>query len=107
MPDYQEISIDDYRQRFADGGEDYMLVDVRMDDEFEDGHLPGAINIPLPEIQSRLDEIPTDKPIVMVCRTGNRSDVSSMILSKAGYPEVYNLLGGTKDWAERGFPIEE
>lgn len=106
MPAFQELTIDDYRQRFADNGEDYMLVDVRMDDEYEDGHLPGAVNIPLPEIQSRLDEIPEDKPVVVVCRTQNRSEMGAMILSKSGYADVYMILGGTQEWAQRGLPLE-
>ncbi|PJF39542.1 MAG: transferase, partial [Phototrophicales bacterium] len=74
--------------------------------EFKNGHVPGAINIPLDQLQARIDEIPTDKPIVVICASGNRSQTGAKRLANAGYDRVYNLKGGTMSWMMAGLPIE-
>jgi phage shock protein E len=73
------------------------IVDVRTPAEFADGHHPGAINIPLAEIPNRLAEFGAkDKPIVVYCRSGNRSGQALRLLQEAGYTNVTNA-GGLKD----------
>ncbi len=74
------------------------LVDVRMPDEFASGHVPGAVNIPVHEIKSRLAEIgpPTTK-VVVYCRSGSRSASAAYTLQKAGYANVYDL-GPASAW---------
>lgn len=104
MTVFQDLNIDQYRERF--GGAEHQLIDVRMPDEYEAGHLPGAVNIPLPEVQWRMDEISEDIPVVMVCNTGSRSAMSSDMLVASGYDEVYNLIDGTEGWVRRQLPIE-
>jgi len=85
---------------------DHVLVDVRTTEEFNSGHLPNAINIPLHQLQGRVSEVPTGKPVVVVCATGNRSQTGSSILVRSGFTEVYNLKGGTMSWMMQGLPLE-
>lgn len=73
------------------------VVDVRTKEEFAQGHYPNAINIPLDQVQQRLDEFKTmNTPIVAYCRSGNRSGLAVSILKKNGITEVYNG-GGLQD----------
>lgn len=73
------------------------FVDVRTPEEYAGGHVPGAINIPLDQIQSRLDEFKEmPKPVVAYCRSGARSGMATSILKGAGVPEVING-GGIQD----------
>jgi len=73
------------------------VVDVRGPWEFEDSHIEGALNIPLDEIPSRMDEVKSLKlPIIVYCRSGNRSGMAEMIMKQAGITEVYNG-GGLAD----------
>lgn len=69
------------------------LVDVRSPDEFSSGHLPDAINIPLPQIESRLSSIPKDKPVVAVCAHGVRSLKAAKLLASRGF-DVSSITGG-------------
>lgn len=86
----------------------HILVDVREVNEYSEGHLPGAINIPLSSFQSRYTEIPTDKSVVLVCRTGGRSGMAAEMLASTGvYTNVVNLNGGTLDWVRAGNPVEK
>lgn len=105
---YTDLSIDEYNAQFADGGADYLLLDVREVDEFQSGHLPGAVNLPMSEFQARFqDELPADKPIVVVCHTGVRSArVAAFMAQAGGFGDLYNLEGGTLRWTMRGFPLE-
>ena len=101
---YHSLTVTDYKANFHDAKSDYVLVDVRTPNEFKGGHLPGAINIPLQQIAQRTDEIALDKPVVVVCASGNRSKSASNILARAGHKDVYNLSGGTMAWIRQGFP---
>lgn len=70
------------------------LLDVRSVGEFEDGHIEGAVNIPLPELRERLGELDSSKPVYVNCFSGMRSYIGCRILSGHGFGEVYNLAGG-------------
>ena len=83
------------------------VIDVREDFEFEAGHIPGAMWIPLGELPDRLDEVPTDEPVVMVCRSGNRSSQALKFLQDQGFENVHNMLGGMNDWTAMGYEIEK
>lgn len=82
-----------------------VLLDVRDHDEWRAGHAPHAIHIPLGELEQRLGELPRDKPVVAVCRSGGRSALAASSLRAAGL-EVQNLDGGMKAWHEAGLPLE-
>lgn len=76
---------------------DIQLVDVREKYEYEDNHISGAKLIPLGQLASRISEINIKKPVVFICRSGNRSEVASKFADKKGY-DAYNLVGGMLDW---------
>jgi rhodanese-related sulfurtransferase len=81
-----------------------FLLDVRQPEEFTAGHAPEAVLVPLDQLGARQAEIPTDQPIVVVCRSGGRSAKATEALVNAGY-EAVNLAGGMKAWAEGGMPF--
>lgn len=67
------------------------LVDVRSAAEFASGSAPGSVNIPLPELGTRLKEIPASAPVVLCCASGTRSGMARMMLKKNGYQQVFNI----------------
>lgn len=67
------------------------LVDVRSAQEFASGNAPGSVNIPLPELGSRLQEIPSSAPVVLCCASGTRSGMAKRLLKKKGYSQVFNI----------------
>ncbi|HEX3737261.1 MAG TPA: rhodanese-like domain-containing protein [Solirubrobacterales bacterium] len=82
-----------------------QLVDVRVDHEWETGHLPGAIHIALPELAARAAELDRDRPVILYCRGGSRSDMATVALAAAGYDAV-KLSEGATGWEEEGLPFE-
>lgn len=82
------------------------LIDVREPTEYRDGHIPGAVNIPMSQLTARLDEIDRDRPVYVVCASGNRSSAMTDVLVAAGYDAV-NVEGGTSAWIRSGHPIEK
>jgi len=81
-----------------------FILDVREPDEWNAGHIPGATLIPLGELAGRVDELPRDQQIVVVCRSGNRSQQGRDILLDAGFQEVASMSGGMNDWISQGLP---
>ena len=70
-------------------GEDYLIVDVRTQEEYDEGHIEGALLLPVKELEDRLNELPKDKPIIVYCRSGNRSRTAAEILINNGFTKVY------------------
>lgn len=87
--------------------DDVMLFDVREQWEYDAGHIPGITHIPMNEVPDRLAEIPTDKTVVMTCRSGNRSGQITTFLQQQGYENVHNLAGGILAWEQAGYPVEK
>ncbi|WP_204163546.1 rhodanese-like domain-containing protein [Nocardioides gilvus] len=81
-----------------------FVLDVREDDEFAEGHVPGAVHIPMGEVGTRLDELPEGR-ILVICRSGRRSRQVVEFLQSQGR-EAVNVSDGTLGWAERGWPLE-
>ena len=86
-------------------GSGAALLDVREPSEWKAGHAPGALHLPLGALESRLDTLPTERRVVVVCRSGNRSAKATELLVRAGYDAV-NLEGGMRAWAAAGLPVE-
>jgi len=74
-----------------------LLVDVRTPEEFAEGHIKGAINLPVDELEQRKSELKPDAEIVLYCRSGARSGRAKSMLERSGYQRVYNL-GGMSNW---------
>lgn len=87
--------------------EDALMLDVREDNEWAVGHIPNARHIRLGELSSRLPELEKykDKPIVVYCRSGNRSARACALLKKAGFANPNNLAGGILAWEQANLPI--
>ena len=98
----QETSVDDLATRLDAGG---SVVDVRNPDEYAEGHVPGARLIPLPELANRLDELPADGPVHVICQSGGRSGQAAELLGQQGIDAV-SVAGGTKGWIESGRDVE-
>jgi rhodanese-related sulfurtransferase len=81
-----------------------VLLDVREDDEWETGHVDGALHIPLGELMARVEEVPTDTEVVVTCRGGGRSSRAVAWLNENGY-EAVNLSGGVQAWLAAGRPL--
>jgi rhodanese-related sulfurtransferase len=82
-----------------------IIVDVRSPAEFAGGHLPNARNIPLPDLDKRVADLPAKRPVLLCCANGTRSSRSARILQKAGRDDVYNLGGGIQAWQQAGLPL--
>ena len=86
---------------------DVVILDVREDSEYNAGHIPGATLVPLGQIPNRLDEIPKDKTVIAVCRSGNRSSQATNFLRQQGFDNVHNMTGGMNAWSQAGYEIEK
>lgn len=86
-------------------GADAVLLDVREADEWAAGHAPGARHLPMREVPARRSEVPADRPVVVVCRSGSRSARVVQFLLGEGWDNVANLAGGMQDWAAAGRPM--
>lgn len=87
--------------------QDALVVDVRETAEWSAGHIPNARHIALGHLSKHLSEIDKhkDKPVIMVCASGNRSSAACGVLRKAGFQQVFNLQGGMHAWGDAGLPM--
>ena len=83
-----------FKPAFFEDIEGSYLIDVRAKSVFETKTIEGAVNIPISEIRSRLDEIPKDRKVILFCNTGHTSYIAARILEQAGFSNVYSLTGG-------------
>ena len=98
----REVNTDQAYQMYQSG---VFVVDVRTQEEWDEYHAPNTTLIPLDQLQNRLAEIPKDREILVVCRSGNRSQQGRDILLAAGY-NATSMTGGFKEWYAKGYPIE-
>jgi molybdopterin/thiamine biosynthesis adenylyltransferase/rhodanese-related sulfurtransferase len=117
MPSYRELlqqvraeisELDPSRARELVEAGDVFVVDVREQDEWDEGHIPGAVHIPRGNLESRIERAAPDpgRPIVLYCSAGNRSAFAARTLDELGYEDVSSLAGGFTDWKRNGFPVE-
>jgi len=101
VEEYQDISAERLREYMGRHHEnEYLLVDVRQPDEYRQGHIPGAVLIPLGQIPERMDELPVDRDIIFYCRSGKRSQGAALFTGSRPYVAgtVFNLVGGILAW---------
>jgi rhodanese-related sulfurtransferase len=94
------VRVDDFSKRRSD----FHLLDVREQDEWDAGHIEGAQHIPLGQLGDRLGEVPKDRTVVSVCRSGGRSGRATEGLRAMGY-RAENLEGGVTAWSKAGLPL--
>ncbi len=99
-----EISIQEAYQKYEQGT---FLLDVRTPEEWAEYHVPNTTLIPLEDLESRLNELPKDREIVVICRSGNRSQKGRDILRNAGFVQTSSMAGGLKEWQTAGYPVTE
>ena len=92
-------------KKMIDTTQAITILDVRREKEWTEGHIKGAMRIYLGHLPKHTNEIPRDKPIVVICKTGNRSSFGASILLRAGFENVYNCLGGIDAWTKAGFRL--
>ncbi len=97
----QEISVTDAYELYQTS---VLFVDVRENNEWDEVHIPNTTHIPLGELARRQKELPKDQQIVVVCRSGNRSQTGRDILLDAGFTDVTSMAGGVKSWSTAGYP---
>jgi len=83
---------------------DEYILDVREPDEYAEGHVPSAVLIPLGELAARVGEVPRDRPVYVVCRSGRRSMTGVRTLAASGI-EATSVSGGTLGWIAAGYPV--
>ena len=95
---YEQITPEEAK-KIMDSGDEHIILDTREQDEFDEGHIPGAILIPYTEIENKAEEMLSDKDaqILVYCRSGRRSKIASESLTKLGYTNVKEF-GGIIDW---------
>lgn len=103
QPMPEEITIDQANEIYGEEG--VFFLDVRTQEEWNDFHAPDSTLIPLDELPTRLNEVPQDKDIVVVCRSGNRSQQGRDILLQGGFRRVTSMAGGLNAWRDKGYPI--
>jgi sulfur-carrier protein adenylyltransferase/sulfurtransferase len=101
-----EIDATQARERIESG--EPVVVDVREQDEWDEGHIAGAIHVPRGHLESRIERLAPDtsRPVVIYCSAGNRSAFAAKTLSELGYEDVVSLAGGFTDWKRNGFPVQ-
>jgi hydroxyacylglutathione hydrolase len=82
-----------------------VVLDVRQPKEWVSGHIRGAMHITGAELTRRIDEVPKDRPIAVICSSGYRSSVAASVLMHHGYKKVFNVLGGMSAWKAAGLPV--
>jgi rhodanese-related sulfurtransferase len=95
------VSVDEAYQMYQDGA---FVLDVRTLEEWNEFHAPDTTLIPLDELSARVNELPKDQPIVVVCRSGNRSQTGRDILLQAGF-NATSMNGGLNEWRATGYPV--
>lgn len=103
---FHRVSVAEAKQLIDEGAH---VVDVREPHEFEGGHVPGAVLIPVNSVFARREELPKDGKILFVCSVGQRSALACEMAAAAGFPpeKLYNLEGGTDSWAKAGEALEK
>ncbi|HJT70832.1 MAG TPA: rhodanese-like domain-containing protein [Terriglobales bacterium] len=101
-----QMSVHDLKRRL-DRGEELQLLDVRRDDEWQQGHIPTARHIYVPYLAQNLGSLDREKPIATYCGTGFRASIAASILQKSGFTHVYDIPGSMRAWEATGYPIEK
>jgi hydroxyacylglutathione hydrolase len=98
------LTVDQLKERIESENE-IVVLDVRNKREWKNGHIEGAINIYIGNLEDKLDILPKDKPIATLCGNGTRASFGASILRKKGFKEVYSVLGSMKAWNKANYPV--
>jgi len=99
------MSQDALLQHQAQHPDHLFLLDVRTPEEYAEGHIAGAVNVPYDQLATRLAEVPKDKDVVLYCRSGRRAGIAADVLAANGYKRLSHLEGDMIAWTEKGRPV--
>jgi rhodanese-related sulfurtransferase len=99
-----EVDVGRAYQMYQSGA---LMLDVRTQAEWDEAHIAASVLIPLDELPDRLGEVPRDRDIVVICRSGNRSKEGTAILRDAGFERATCMTGGLREWLAAGYALEE
>lgn len=92
----KDVSIEDALRMWQN--KEVVMLDVRTPAEYAQGHIPGILLIPLDQLLDRIAEVPKDKKVLVICRSGNRSSQATAALRERGYTNVFNVTSGMMQW---------
>src|SRR5512137_2670262 len=101
----QPMSQDALLQHQAQHPDHILLLDVRTPQEYAEGHIAGAVNVPHDQLATRVAEVPKDKDVVLYCRSGRRAGIAADVLAANGYTRLSHLEGDMNAWIEKGRPV--
>lgn len=101
----KSMDVNELHKRLGDD-KNIVVVDVREQAEWDDAHIPGAIFLPLSQLEQRYTELPKDKALILQCRSGKRSLTAGYFLADKGYDDLTNLEGGILAWMDEGYDVE-
>jgi rhodanese-related sulfurtransferase len=99
-----EITVAQAHEKYQQGA---FFLDVRTQAEYDEGHIAKSVLIPLEELPNRLSDVPRDRDVVVVCRSGTRAREGGAILLQARYTRVSCMSGGMQAWTNAGYPVEQ
>jgi rhodanese-related sulfurtransferase len=102
---FTRISAEEAKKRIDNGG--VQVVDVREPNEYEEGHIPGVVLIPVDSVFARREELSPDQEIIFVCKAGVRSALACEMAASVGRTRLFNLEGGMDEWSKLGFPVSK
>jgi len=102
--DYSDVTVNE-AWNLIQSKPELVVLDVRTQAEYDDGHIEGAILIPVDEIADRLGELSKDDEILVYCRSGNRSGTAVGIMEEAGFSKIYHMNEGMNGWLVAGLPV--
>jgi rhodanese-related sulfurtransferase len=94
---YRNVSSEEAKQLIDN--KEVVVLDVRTSEEYQEGHIPNAILLPLQELEIKLNDLDKEETYIVVCRSGNRSTKASEILTSNSFANIYNMTGGMNSWA--------
>jgi rhodanese-related sulfurtransferase len=104
LPAMSQAALLEHQAKHADH---LFVLDVRSPEEFREGHVPGAVNVPYDQIAARIAEVPKDKDVVLYCRSGRRAGIAADVLTANGYTRLSHLEGDMQGWVAQGRPVVE
>jgi rhodanese-related sulfurtransferase len=100
-----QMPVDELRSRINEHA-DLQILDVRRPAEFAAGHIPAAANVELANLEEKLADLDSSKPMAVVCAGGYRSSAAASLLLRRGFRELFNVVGGTGAWVSANYPVE-
>jgi rhodanese-related sulfurtransferase len=99
------VDVREAARRLREDPERPLLLDVREPNEFAELRVPGAVLLPMSGFAARIDELPMDRPLLVICHVGGRSAAVAGYLAQTGRADVFNVAGGMDAWARAGLPV--